>query len=55
MKKGWLYGLVFGGIWIVFKMLAFALDFQRDQIQLFVLLNMALLIDIQILYIDRLV
>ncbi len=43
MKKGWLYGLVFGSIWIAFKMLAYLLDFRLDEIQLFVLLNMALL------------
>lgn len=43
MKKGWLYGLVFGSIWIAFKMLAYSLDFQLEQIQLFVLLNTALL------------
>jgi hypothetical protein len=43
MKKGWLYGLVFGSFWIAFKMLAFLFAYQLDQIQLFVLLNMAML------------
>ncbi|MEN9994238.1 MAG: hypothetical protein RL762_895 [Bacteroidota bacterium] len=43
MKKGWLYGLVFGSFWIAFKMLAFLFAYQLDQIQLFVLLNMAFL------------
>jgi Protein of unknown function (DUF4199) len=43
MKKGWLYGLVFGSFWIAFKMLAFLLAFQLEHIQLFVLLNMAFL------------
>jgi hypothetical protein len=26
MKKGWLYGLVFSGLWIALKMLAFWLN-----------------------------
>jgi len=39
MKNGWLYGLVFGSTWIALKMLAFALN----EIQIFVLLNMAFL------------
>ena len=43
MKKGWLYGLVFSGLWIALKMLAFWLNWRLDEIQIFVLLNMALL------------
>jgi len=43
MKNGWLYGLVFGSTWIAIKMLAFALNWKLDEIQIFVLLNMAFL------------
>jgi len=43
MKNGWLYGLVFGSTWIAIKMLAFALKWKLDEIQIFVLLNMAFL------------
>ncbi len=43
MKNGWLYGLVFGSTWIALKMLAFALNWKLDEIQIFVLLNMAFL------------
>jgi amino acid transporter len=43
MKKGWLYGLVFSGLWIALKMLAFWLNWRLDEIQIFVLLNMAFL------------
>jgi hypothetical protein len=43
MKNGWLYGLIFGSVWIALKMLAFAIGWKLDEIQLFVLLNMAFL------------
>jgi len=43
MNKGWLNGLFFSGLWVALKMLAFWLNWRLDQIQIFVLLNMALL------------
>jgi hypothetical protein len=43
MKKGWHYGLVFSGLWIALKMLAFWCNWRLDEIQIFVLLNMAFL------------
>lgn len=43
MKNGWLYGLIFGSVWIALKMLAFTIGWKLDEIQLFVLLNMAFL------------
>lgn len=43
MKSGWFYALCFSALWIALKMLAFALNWQLEQIQVFVLLNMALL------------
>jgi amino acid transporter len=43
MKKGWLYGLVFSSLWIALKMLAFLFNWRLDEIQIFVLLNMAFL------------
>jgi hypothetical protein len=43
MKKGWLYGLAFGLIWIACKMIAYNFHFLLNEIQPFVLLNMALL------------
>ena len=43
MKSGWFYALCFSALWIALKMLAFSLNWQLEQIQVFVLLNMALL------------
>lgn len=43
MNKGWLVASIFGGSWIALKLLAFALQWNLDEIQPFVLLNMALL------------
>ena len=43
MKKGWIYGLAFGLIWIACKMIAYNFHFLLNEIQPFVLLNMALL------------
>ena len=43
MKKGWLYGLAFGLIWIACKMIAYNFHFLLNEIQPFVFLNMALL------------
>lgn len=53
MKKGWLYGLIFGGLWIALKMLAFWFNWRLDQIQIFVLINMALLTSVIALYMYR--
>ncbi len=43
MKSGWFYALVFSSLWITIKMIAFAVQWNLDDIQYFVLLNMALL------------
>lgn len=43
MNKGWLVASIFGGSWIALKLLAFALQWNLNEIQPFVLLNMALL------------
>lgn len=43
MNKGWLVAIIFGGSWIALKMFAFALQWNLDNIQPFVLINMALL------------
>lgn len=43
MKNGWLYALLFSIGWIAIKMIAFALEWHLDDIQIFVLLNMAFL------------
>ena len=43
MNKGWLVASIFGGAWIALKLLAYSLQWNLDEIQPFVLLNMALL------------
>ena len=43
MNKGWLVASIFGGAWIALKLLAYTLQWNLDEIQPFVLLNMALL------------
>ena len=43
MNKGWLVASIFGGSWIALKLLAFVLHWNLEEIQPFVLLNMALL------------
>lgn len=43
MKNGWLYALLFSTGWIAIKMTAYALEWHLDDIQIFVLLNMAFL------------